>query len=70
MNGHLSLIQDSILKGLFGAKSLRIGSPGRSTTFTDVPLGPGILVTTSLILFANSEPLVVGTMKVAVAPFF
>ena len=54
--------------GSFLLRPLVIGDPGLSTAFTEVPIGPGCLFTTSLISLARLESLVAQMDMVAVAP--
>ena len=54
-------------KGLFLEIPVMIGTPGLSRTNIDVPLGP-IPSRIFLSLLARTELLVLGTVKVAVAP--
>ena len=46
-----------------------MGWRGFSTTLTLVPLGPAVVLTTSLCLLASSDPGVDGTINVVVAPW-
>ena len=50
-------------------KRLNNRDSGFSFIFTILPLGPGWFTTTSLTLWAKAELVVVGTIRVAVAPF-
>ena len=65
--GQPSLGHPCVLKGFLRAIPWNSGGPGFSMILTLVPLGPLIWATASLSLFANSEFLVSGTVRVAVA---
>ena len=66
--GQVVLPHDGLGNGLFLLNPLGSGGPGLSTIFTDVPIGPGFLLTTSLSNLASLESLVAGIAIVAVAP--
>ena len=66
--GQVALLHVCLGKGLFLLSPLGSGGPGLSTIFTDVPIGPGFLITTSLSILASLESLVAGIAIVAVAP--
>ena len=52
-SGQLPLSHSVVLKGLLLEIPERIGLPGCSITFTDVPLGPGKLTRICLISFVS-----------------
>ena len=66
--GHEGFPQATLGNGSFFDRPLKTGGPGHSTTFTEVPLGLGLVIWISLTFLAKVEFLVAGMVKVAIAP--